>query len=76
MLNPQFGSEKASMFICGSDTTAKTTVAHLAEELGFDVVDAGPLVNARLLEPLAMLWINLAYQQRMGTNIAIKLLRR
>lgn len=76
MLNPQFGSEKASMFICGSEAAAKATVARLAEDLGFDVVDAGPLASARLLEPLALLWIRLAYQQGMGTNIAMKLLRR
>jgi len=33
-------------------------------------------IAARLIEPLAMLWIDLAYNQGMGTDIAFKLLRR
>ncbi len=44
--------------------------------MGFDVVDTGPLSNARLLEPLAMLWIYLAFKHGMGTEIAFKLLQR
>jgi hypothetical protein len=34
------------------------------------------LRNARLLEPLAMLWIDLAINQKWGPNHAFKLLRR
>lgn len=75
--NPKFGSESASLFICGDDAKAKSTVASLAAELGFDVVDAGPLTVSRLLEPLAMLWIHLAFKQGLGpTGHAFKLLRR
>jgi NADPH-dependent F420 reductase len=72
----QFGSQNASTFICGNDLDAKHIVRKLGEEIGFDVVDAGSLETARLIEPLAMLWINLAYKQGMGTDIAFKLLRR
>ena len=39
-------------------------------------MDAGPLAQARTLEPLALLWISLAYFQKQGPNIAFKLLRR
>jgi predicted dinucleotide-binding enzyme len=39
-------------------------------------VDAGPLANARLLEPLALLWIYLAVKQGHGTSIAYKLMHR
>ncbi len=75
--NPRFGSEAASMFICGDDASAKTVVSTLASELGFEVVDAGPLTASRLLEPLAMLWIHLAFKQGLGpTGHAFKLLRR
>ncbi len=76
MANPVFGSQRASMFIAGDDASAKRTVADLAEALGFDPVDVGPLTQARLLEPLAMLWISLAYAFGHGTNIGFKLLRR
>lgn len=75
--NPRFGSERASMFICGEDASAKNVVAKLASELDFDVVDVGPLLAARWLEPLGMLWIHLGYKQGLGpTGHAFKLLRR
>ena len=75
--SPRFGAENASMFIAGDDAAAKKVVSALASELGFDVVDAGPLIAARWLEPLAMLWIHLAYKQGLGpTSHAFKLLRR
>lgn len=76
MTNVQFGSESASNFICGDDEGAKSIVRSLGEDIGFDVIDIGPLSNARLLEPLAMLWIYLAFKHGMGTEIAFKLLRR
>lgn len=76
MSHPRFGSARASMFICGEDAAAKTIVAGLAADAGFEVVDAGRLASARLLEPLAMLWIHLAYAQGLGTGFAFSLLRR
>ncbi|MFX1344518.1 MAG: NADPH-dependent F420 reductase [Promethearchaeota archaeon] len=72
----QFGSQQASLFICADNLEAKSKVKKLGGDLGFDVIDAGSLRNARLIEPLAMLWIELAYNQGMGTDIAFKLLRR
>ena len=72
----QFGTQQASLFICGNNLEAKSKSKQLGLDLGFDVIDAGPLINARLIEPLAMLWIELAYNQGMGTDIAFKLLTR
>ena len=74
--NAQFGSEKADGYYCGDDAGAKATVRELVAAAGLDPVDVGPLRNARLLEPLAMLWIDLAVNQRQGVNHAFKLLRR
>ncbi len=76
MKQPEFGSQRAPIFICGEDAGAKSVVSDLAREAGFEVVDAGALHIARLLEPLAMLWIHLAYGQQMGTGFAFGLLRR
>jgi predicted dinucleotide-binding enzyme len=73
--DPVFDGQAASMFLCSNDAEAKRVVAGLAAELDFDVVDAGPLVNARWLEPLGMLWIKLSLAQGMRP-IAFKLLRR
>lgn len=74
--NMIFGTNKADVFICGSDLKSRTTVKKLATDLGFEVVDIGPLSNARLLEQLSLLWIELAFRQEMGPNIAFKLLTR
>jgi 8-hydroxy-5-deazaflavin:NADPH oxidoreductase len=64
------------MFVCGDDQAAMPTVLRLVAELGFDAVDAGGLKVARLLEPLAMLWIQLAMGEGLGREIAFALLRR
>lgn len=73
---PAFRDQIASMFLCGNDVDAKDVVKKLGEDLGFEMIDAGPLSQARLLEPLAMLWISMAYKAGFGPNIAFKLLRR
>lgn len=74
--HPRLDGLALTMLICGDDREAKTTVKGLAEEIGFEVVDAGPLSSARLLEPLAMLWIRLALVEGLGRDIGFKLLRR
>lgn len=71
---PKFGKETASAFYCGDDTEAKKLVAGLLRETGVDTIDAGPLRNARFVEPAMMLLIQLAYPLGMGP-VGIKLLR-
>jgi NADPH-dependent F420 reductase len=76
MDGPEFAGGRPTMFLCGDDAAAKRTVAGLVEALGFDPVDCGPLAQARLLEPLAMLWISMAYAHGQGPDIAFRLLRK
>lgn len=76
MANPAFGAERPVMFYCGDDAAAKQTVRPLVEQLGFEAIDAGPLAQARLLEPFCLLWITLALQYGQGREIAFKFLRR
>jgi len=77
MANPDFGKDKkVTMFYCGDDKGAKQTVHELITELGFEALDAGPLTQARLLEPFAMLWISLAYLAGYGREIGFQFLRR
>jgi predicted dinucleotide-binding enzyme len=71
-----FGTRKATMFYCGDDNEAKHIVSKLIIDTGFESCDAGALKNARYLEPLAMLMIQLGYGQDMGTNIALNLINR
>jgi predicted dinucleotide-binding enzyme len=64
------------MPMAGDDAEAKTIVAKLAEELGFEAIDAGALTAARMLEQLALFWIKLAYAQKLGRSFAFSLVRR
>ena len=76
MADPLFGTEAASMLIAGDAPEAKATVATLAADLGFEAVDAGPLNQSRLLEPMAWLWITMALKYGHGREIAFRLLTR
>lgn len=64
--------EQLTAFVAADDRRAKTTVLELAEDIGFDAVDAGPLQNARLLEPLALLNIQLGSNLGLGRDSGIK----
>ena len=76
MVDPIYHGERITMFICGDNAKSKDIVTGLAEDLGFEVVDAGDLTAARYLEPLAMLWVDLAVGQKLGRDVAFKLVRR
>ena len=76
MADPSFPVGRVAMFYCGDDAGAKKTVAGLIDELGFEALDAGPLKQARLLEPFALLWITLALKYGYGREIGFELLRR
>ena len=56
MINPQFPGGKPTMFICGNDDTAKTTVAGICDQFGWETADMGKAEAARAIEPLCMLW--------------------
>jgi 8-hydroxy-5-deazaflavin:NADPH oxidoreductase len=45
------GSDRIAVGIAGDDPIAVRTAMQLIDRLGFDPVNAGPLVNGRLLEP-------------------------
>jgi predicted dinucleotide-binding enzyme len=66
-----FGAgRKVSVFVASDSATAKQQATQLATSMGFEVVDAGGLKNARYLEPLAGLNIYLGYGAGLGTAIA------
>lgn len=68
--------ERLTVFVAGDDPEAKDAVRGLAEDIGFDSVDAGPLKSARYLEPLGMLNITLGYGLNMGTDIGVRLVKK
>lgn len=55
MILPSFASAP-TMFICGNDASAKTTVGELLVQAGWEVADCGMVEAARAIEPLCMLW--------------------
>jgi predicted dinucleotide-binding enzyme len=72
-----FGNgRKVSVFVAGDSERAKQTAGAIAESMGFAVVDAGGLKNARYLEPLAGLNIFLGYGAGLGTGIAPTWIRK
>lgn len=76
MTDPKMHGQSLTMLYCGDDAEAKKTAAQLAHDIGFHPVDAGPLANARLLEPLAMVWIWLAVRGGMGRDFALQIVKR
>lgn len=71
-----FGEVPPTGFYCGGDAAAKEVVFDLIKDTGLEPVDAGPLEMSRCLEPMAFLMMDLGFNQKMGTNIALRLLKR
>lgn len=73
--DPIFNDKPASMYLCGDDAEAKTFVGWLVSDLGFELVDAGPLSNAGALEAMGRLWVYLS-KNGMGRDFAFKLVKK
>jgi hypothetical protein len=58
------------MFMAGDHEPAKTKVAQILTDLGFEALDAGDITRARLLEPFGMVWINQALFRGKGRQWA------
>lgn len=66
----RLGGTPIQTYVASDDENAKETVKTIAAEAGFDAVDAGPLKNARYLEPLGFMNIQFGYVLGKGTEIA------
>ncbi len=71
----RLGDRALTAFAASDDAAARARVLELERGIGFDAVDAGPLENARLLEPLGFFNIQLGYVLGRGTQIGFKLLQ-
>lgn len=56
MIDPKFVGGAPTMFIAGNDDAAKSAVAALVREAGWESADMGRAEAARAIEPLCMLW--------------------
>ena len=62
---------KGDVVLCGDDADARTEVAWLVERIGLRAVDAGALANARYLEAITALLVNLNRRHKSRATIAI-----
>ncbi len=75
MVNPDFGGDKPTMFICGNEEKAKKEVGKILDEFGFEVEDMGKAEAARAIEPLCILWCIPGFLHNHWTH-AFKLLKK
>ncbi|HYO83309.1 MAG TPA: NAD(P)-binding domain-containing protein [Bryobacteraceae bacterium] len=64
LLGTEVDGRAADGLFCGDSLEAKQVAAKLISAAGLRPVDVGPLRNARYLEAMAMLWIDLAINQK------------
>jgi 8-hydroxy-5-deazaflavin:NADPH oxidoreductase len=57
MVNPHFEQGTPTMFFCGNDDGAKSQVAGIIRQFGWEPYDCGSITSARAIEPLCMLWL-------------------
>jgi predicted dinucleotide-binding enzyme len=74
MVNPRLAGGPPSMFICGNDATAKSDVAVVLKQFGWDTEDLGSVEAARAIEPLCILWLIPAFLKNDWAH-AFKVLR-
>ncbi len=58
------------VFIAGDDEKAKNAVSNLVKSIGFEPVDAGPLTNARFIEPIGEMNIQFGFFLGKGPTVA------
>jgi len=75
MINPDYGAEKPTMFICGDNQQSKDEVAHICNLFGFEPEDMGTAEAARAIEPLCMLWCIPGFRENRWSH-AFRLLKK
>ena len=73
MIDPTESGGPVTIPIAGDDAAAKRKVAALAEGMGFEAMDLGPLRYAHTLEELLVIWVN---ARALGTPFDYHLRRR
>jgi 8-hydroxy-5-deazaflavin:NADPH oxidoreductase len=73
MAAPERMTVKPVVFVAGDDAAHKPAALELVEDTGFEARDAGPMRNARMLEYLALLYLDLAMVRGMSRTFAFAL---
>ncbi|MBU1095313.1 MAG: NAD(P)-binding domain-containing protein [Bacteroidetes bacterium] len=75
MVEPDFGTIKPTMFICGNDIGSKKQVIGILELFGWEYEDLGSAESARAIEPLCILWCIPGFLENRWSH-AFKLLKK
>ena len=75
MVDPDFGGQKPTMFICGNDASAKKQATDILTRFGWETEDMGEAEAARAIEPLAILWCIPGFRANKW-NHAFKMLKK
>lgn len=71
LLAPESRTGKTlQVFVASDDAAAKVAVSELAQSIGFEAVEAGPLSNSRFIEPIGEMNIHFGYFLGKGPSVA------
>jgi predicted dinucleotide-binding enzyme len=73
--DPRLNGHPVTSYVAGNDAAAKATVCRLLADLPTRPLDVGDLTAARLIEPMMLLLVQLAYRRGMGPMISFNLVR-
>ncbi|ESW78748.1 NAD(P)-binding domain-containing protein [Mesorhizobium sp. M0644] len=74
--DPRLNGDPVTSYVAGNDADAKAAVCRLLADLPTIPVDVGDLTASRLIEPMMLLLVQLAYRRGMGPAISFNLIRQ
>ena len=74
--DPNFGGVQADMFYCGPEGEGRAVVEQLIADAGLRPMRVGDADQVDVVDSVARLWFALANGQRMGRQLAFKVLTR
>jgi predicted dinucleotide-binding enzyme len=74
--DPRLNGVPVTSYVAGNDAAAKATVCRLLVDLPTTPIDVGDLSAARLIEPMMLLLVQLAYLRGMGPRISFNLVHQ
>jgi 8-hydroxy-5-deazaflavin:NADPH oxidoreductase len=74
--DPRLNGVPVTSYVAGNDDAAKAVVCRLLVDLPTVPVDVGDLTASRLIEPMMLLLVQLAYRRGMGPMISFNLVQQ
>src|SRR5690349_5378398 len=72
--HPQFGSNTADLFFCGTEGDSRKSVEKLISDVGLNPVYLGGVDQAPVVDSILKLWFALSSGQKKGRHLAFKVL--